>query len=262
MADLPPPGDWGYPPDKGGVSRSGLRRVLRIAALVIVAAVMVATARDLSRGSSRPTIAQGPDLTPSPSAPSQSRDPSAALLADLVVNSSDVSPSLTVAGLPGGNGLTEPTLDLCNGKFPSESQRTARLQVAAVDQQQGDTVLSTEAVLYSSGAGTATAFNELKATPPTCPADTRFGPAPDAGWPPVPTVERLAFAFDSVETNGDTAHRVVVYLRRGRALLGVYFFHADAPTAVVEGKSALADIVNIFANRLAKLPVSAISTTA
>jgi len=263
VADLPSPGDGGYPPDNGGVSRSALRRVLRIAAAVTVTLVMVAAARDLSRGSSRPTIGQSPDLTtPNPTAPSQSRDPSAALLADLVVNDADVGPSLTVAGLPGGNGLSEPTLDLCNGKFPSESQRTARLQVAAVDQQQGDTVLSTEAVLYSSGAGAATAFTELKAAPATCPKDTRFGPAPDAGWPQVPAVERLAFAFDTVETNGDTTHRVVVYLRRGRALLGVYFFHADAPAAVVQGKTALADIVNVFADRLAKLPVSAISTTA
>ena len=55
---------------------------------------------------------------------------------------------------------------------------------------------------------------------------------------------------------------MAVYLRRGRALLGVYFSHADAPTAVVEGKTAFGDIVNIFANRLAKLPVAAISTTA
>jgi hypothetical protein len=238
------------------------RRVLRIAAAVTVAVAMIATARDLSRGSSRPTISQTPDLTPSPAAPPQSRDPSASLLADLVVNDADVGPTLTVAGLPGGNGLTEPTLDLCNGKFPSESQRTARLQVAAVDQQQGDTVLSTEAVLYSSGSGTATAFTELKATPASCPADTRFGPAPDADWPQVPTVERLAFALDSAESNGEVTHRVVVCLRRGRALLGVYFFHGDAPTVAVQGKTVLKDIVNIFADRLAKLPVSAISTTA
>ena len=223
---------------------------------------MIATARDLSRGSSRPIIGQTPDQIPSPTAPSQSRDPSASLLADLVVNDADVGPTLTVSGLPGGNGLTEPTLDLCNGKFPSEAQRTARLQVAAVDPQQGDTVLSTEAVLYSSGSGTATAFTELKATPATCSGDTRFGPTPDADWPQVPTVERLAFAFDSVESNGDTTHRIVVYLRRGRALLGVYFFRGDTPAAAVQGKTAVKDIVNIFADRLAKLPVSAISTTA
>ncbi len=55
---------------------------------------------------------------------------------------------------------------------------------------------------------------------------------------------------------------MAVYLRRGRALLGVYFSHADAPTAVVEGRTAFGEIVNIFANRLAKLPVAAVSTTA
>jgi hypothetical protein len=256
-----PSGDGGWPPDNGGVSRSGWRRALRIAAGVTVAVVMVAAARDLSRGSSRPTLGEAFDQTPSPTAPSQSRDPSAALLADLVVNNADVGPSLTVAGLPGGNGLSQPTLDLCNGTFPSESMRTARLQVAVLDDQ-GDTALSTEAVLYSSGAGTATAFSELKATPAACPAGTTFGPAPDTDWPQVRSVERLAFAFESTDSSGQTDHTVVVFLRRGRALLGVYFSHADAPTAVVEGKTALADIVNIFAARLAKLPVAAISTTA
>ena len=237
--------------------------MLRVAAAATVAVVMVAAARDLSRGSSRPTLdREAPDLTPSPTAPSQSRDPSAALLADLVVNNADVGPSLTVAGLPGGNGLSQPTLDLCNRTYASESMRTARLQVVAVDDQ-GQTALSTEAVLYSSGAGTITAFEELKATPAACSdRTTRFGPAPDADWPQIPTVERLAFAFQTTDTSGDTDHSVAVFLRRGRALLGVYFSHTDAPTAVVEGKTALGEIVNIFASRLAKLPLAAISTTA
>jgi hypothetical protein len=252
------------------------RRALRIAGGVVVAVVMIAAVHDLTSGSSRPTIrtTSPPDpLTPNPSSPLPSRDPSAALLAGLVVNDADVGPSLTVSGLTGGNGLTQPTLDLCNGTYPSESMRTARLQVAAVDRQ-GDTALSTEAVLYSSGAGTAAAFSELKATAAACPAGpvdspvgqppvtTRFDAAPDAAWPQVPSVERLAFAFDTTSATGETGRSVAVYLRRGRALLGVYFSHADAPSAVVEGHTALADIVNVFAARLAKLPVAAISTTA
>lgn len=250
------------------------RRVARIVGAVTVVAVMAAAAVDLSQDST-PSYrgSGGQDLTPSPTAPSQSRDPSAGLLASLVVNDSDVAPTLQVAGLRGGNGLSVPTLDLCNGTFPSETMRTARLQVAAVDAQ-GDTALSTEAVLYSSGAGTANAFSELRQTAENCPnkpvdspvglatVTTRFRPAPDAGWPQVPSVERLAFAFDTTDANGDTTHSVAVYLRRGRALLGVYFSHADAPTAVVEGKTALGDIVTIFANRLGKLPVAAVSTTA
>jgi hypothetical protein len=251
------------------------RRVLRIAGAVTVVAVMAAAAVDLTREST-PSYRDGSggtDLTPSPTAPSQSRDPSAGLLASLIVNDTDVGPTLTVSGLRGGNGLTVPTLDLCNGTFPSETQRTARLQVAAVDAQ-GETALSTEAVLYGSGAGTASAFSELKNTAAACPdkpvdspvglpsVTTRFGPAPDAGWAEVPSVERLAFAFETVSDSGETSRSMAVYLRRGRALLGVYFSHTDAPTAVVEGKTALGDIVNIFANRLAKLPVAAISTTA
>lgn len=250
------------------------RRVLRIAAGVIVVVVMAATVRDLGRDSNPALEGSSPDLaTPSPTAPSQSRDPSAPLLIDLIVSDADVGPSLTVAGMQGGNGLSQPTLDLCNGTYPSEERRTARLQVRAVDNL-GDTALSTEAVLYTSGADTANAFTELKRTAENCPSGpvdspvglptvtTRFRPPPDAGWPQVPQVERLAFAFDSIDNSGDSTHSVAVYLRRGRALLGVYFSHADAPTAVVEGKTALGDIVNIFAARLAKLPLAAISTTA
>jgi hypothetical protein len=241
---------------------------------VTVVVVMAATVHDLTSGSSRATIrATAPDLTPSPRAPAPSRDPSAALLAGLVVTDADVGPSLTVAGLAGGNGLTQPTLDLCNGTFPSESMRTARLQVAAVDGQ-SDTALSTEAVLYTSGAGTAAAFSELKATAAACPAGpvdspvgeatvtTRFAPAPDAAWPQVPSVERLAFAFDTSNATGNTSHSVAVYLRRGRALVGVYFSNPDSTTTVVEGHATLPDIVNVFAARLAKLPVAAVSTTA
>jgi len=276
MWDQPFPGGGGTPPANGGASRSPLRRVLRVAAAVVVVVAMAATARDLSHGSSHPRLrgsAQSPDLTPNPSAPAQTRDPSASLLANLIVTDADVGSSLRVAGLQGGNTLDVPTLDLCNGTFPSEALRTARLQVSAIDDQRR-TALSTEAVLYSSGAGTANAFSELKDAAAKCPSGpvespvglptvtTRFGPAPDTAWPQVPTVERLAFSFDSTDATGETDHSVAVYLRRGRALLGVYFGHADEPSAVVEGHTALAEIVNVFADRLAKLPVAAISTTA
>jgi hypothetical protein len=251
-----------------------LRKALRIAAGVTVALVMAATVRDLTRSSEPSLQGAGPDLsTPSPTAPSQSRDPSAPLLADLIVNDADVGPSLTVAGLPGGNGLSQPTLDLCNGTYTSEERRSARLQVRAVDKM-GETVLSTEAVLYTSGADTTNAFSELRRTAETCPTGpvdspvglptvtTRFRPAPDTDWPQVPSVERLAFAFDTTDDSGNSTSSVAVYLRRGRALLGVYFSNADAPTAVVGGKTALGEIVNVFAERLAKLPVAAVSTTA
>ena len=58
---------------------------------------------------------------------------------------SDVGARRTVVLIPGGNLTSQPTLDLCNGAFPSEQLRTARLQVASVDAA-GNTALSTEAV--------------------------------------------------------------------------------------------------------------------
>jgi hypothetical protein len=250
------------------------RRGLRLAGAVIVVAVMAAVARDLAGGSSRLNT-QTPEpgqMTPSPSAPS-SQDPSASLLAGLVVTNTDVGPALSVAGLQGGNGLTQPTLDLCNGTFQSEGMRTARLQVAAVDGA-GTTVISTEAVLYSSAAGTAAAFSELKSVVAACPdhpvespagqapVTTRFQSPPDGSWPQVQSVERLAFSFDSISASGETSHSVAVYLRRGRALLGVYFSDPDSSHAAVAGHTAISEVVNVFATRLAKLPLAAVSTTA
>ena len=54
-------------------------------------------------------------------------------LSSLVVRQADVGPTRVVVLIPNGNRTTEPTLDLCNGTFPSEKQRVARLQVADVE---------------------------------------------------------------------------------------------------------------------------------
>ncbi len=171
----PPPQRHRHPRRRAGrltelmADQQPWRRVLRIAGALAVAGVMAATAVDLSRDS-EPSFggSDGREAGPSPTAPSQSRDPSAGLLTNLIVSDADVGPSQSVVGLPGGNGLSQPTLDLCNGTYASESSRTARLQVVAIDDQR-QTTLSTEAVLYSSGAGTAAAFSELKQTAAACP---------------------------------------------------------------------------------------------
>ena len=251
-----------------------MRQILRIAGALIVLAVMAAALRDITKTSDSPTVATRDPSTPSPSAPAPSRDPSAPLLAGLVVADADVTPQLSVAGLQGGNGLTQPTLDLCNGTYPSETQRSARLQVAAVDSQ-GQTQLSTEAVLYTSAAGTTAAFGQLESTAKSCPAGpvdspvgeptvtTKFNPPPDGAWPQTPTVERLAFSFETTSADtGETNRSLAVFLRRGRALVGLYFSNPDSSTITVAGRSTIPDIVTLFANRLAKLPVSAVSTTA
>ena len=177
----------------------------------------------------------------------------------------------TVAPIDGGTQVAGgATLDLCNGTFPSESLRTARLQVTAADTQ-GTEVLSTEAVLYSTPAEAAQALSELKSTAASCPASpvvspvgepalqTHFNAAPDGSWPQVATVDRVAFDFVATDASGQSHHIIAVYLRRGRALMGVYFPQPDGTQAPVDGQTTIAGIVNVFATRMANLAASTVN---
>jgi len=206
-------------------------------------------------------------LPPTSAAPA---DPAASALSGLVVRQSELSAGTTVEVIPGGDQVSgQTTLDVCNGTFPSESLRTARLQVAAVDVQ-GSVALSTEAVLYPNPVATAQAFGELHAVATHCPSSpvvspvggrtltTRFNPAPDGAWPQVPTVERLAFDVVSTDQSGQSQHAVAVYLRRGRALVGVYFPAPDGPQPAVSGQTTIPGIVSLVATRLAQLPTSVV----
>jgi hypothetical protein len=216
--------------------------------------------------------AQGPLATrpsaPPTSDPAANTDPASSALTSLIVKPADVGPGFLVTLTRGGNGLSVATLDLCNGTFPSEARRTARLQDVVVDGQVNQ-ILSTEAVLYRDAASTAQAFSELQAVsaacPPTpvtgptggAPAVTRFNPRPDADWPQTPTVSRLAFDFTQFTEGGDS-HSVAVYLQRGRALLGVYFAQPDGEQIAVAGQTTIPGIVGVFAARLAALPASVV----
>ena len=172
--------------------------------------------------------------------------------------------------LDGGDTLTQPTLDLCNGTFPSESMRTARLQDAVIDEQL-QVLLSTEAVLYRDTAAAEQAFAELGTVAGACPdapvrspvgeptVTTRFNAAPDGDWPQTPTVNRKAYDFTTVDETGESSHYIAVYLQRGRALMGVYFPRPDTvPT--VAGKTDVRGVVEVFAERMAALPESVVGS--
>jgi hypothetical protein len=186
-----------------------------------------------------------------------------------VVSQADVGSTVDVQLVPQGQSLSRPTLDVCNATYPSESLRTTRLQVETVDSQ-GNVGLGTEAVLYSSANATAQAFAELSSAASKCPSSpvtspvgepsvtTKFNPAPDGSWPQVASVQRVAFDFTSTDSTGQTQHSVAAYLRRGKVLLGVYFSQPDAPQGSVAGQTTIPTIVNLFANRIAQLPASAV----
>lgn len=281
------PGGMGPPPGRtaGRLSSKTLVALVLVGVLVALltaAGVLVASHR---RSKARtPTAApffprpSSPPRAPNPGfggggtpvVPAAPTDPSSGALSGLVVRQGDVEATVSVQPLSGGNEVSgAATLDLCNGTFPSESSRTARLQVVAVDDQ-GDSVLSTEAVLYQNAAATSQALAELKETAAKCPATpvqspvgepaaaTSFNAAPDGDWPQTAGVDRLAFDFVATNDAGQAQHSVAVYLRRGRVLEGVYFPQPEGPQTAVNGQTTMATIVQEFAGRLARLPDSVV----
>jgi hypothetical protein len=205
-----------------------------------------------------------------------SHDPDRHVLSDIVVHQADVAPSRKVLLIPSGNQLNEPTLDLCNGAFPSERLRTARLQVAEVDSSVNPS-LSTEAVLYRNTPASEQAFAELRKVSASCPhhevaspvgdptAETVFGAPPDGSWPRTPAaVERQAYSFTTIAAATATAPAsrtasVAVYLRRGRALLGLYFAAPNGTQSAVAGRRTIEGIVGVFEARMAKLPAAVVN---
>jgi hypothetical protein len=207
--------------------------------------------------------------SPAPSSPAPSSPaPSQAdlELANLVVRQRDVPPGYLVLLLPGGDQAAgEVTLDLCDGTYPSEDLRTARLQVIAVDGG-ANGALSTEAVRYGSEADTAQAFDEVRAVAAACEpkkvtdpqtgvvtTETVDGGA-DAGWKRTDGVERLAYTVKRTGDDGSSDSTVVVYLRRGPLLLGLYFLQPEGEQMAVEGLTTIPGIVDLFEKRLLDPP--------
>lgn len=267
------------PAPASGEDRPRQRPVKWIAAIVVgllvgLFGVFLSDLASSDRPSPSPLATDGtpgttPSPSPSPTAPTGNNDPSTAALTSLVVKPEDVPSTVRVRLFPGGVGLSQPTLDLCNGRYPSESLRTARLQDAVVDAQ-GRVLLSTEAVLYGDSRGTTQAFSELQSVVAACPpapvespvgqptAITTFHASPDSAWPQTPTVTRQAYDLTSEDASGEQRRTIAVYLQRGRALLAVYFSQHEDPQVEVQGQTTIEGIVGVFAGRLAALPTSVV----
>jgi hypothetical protein len=263
--------------------RQRRRGSMFVVALVVVAAVAAGVTIASGSGAKRraasapPTSVPAGGSVPSTTVPAPaSNDPNAKVLTQLVVRQSDVPSNLAVGLIPGGNLVAgQVTLDLCNGTYPSEALRTAREQVDVADQT-GQSVLSTEAVLYHNAAGTAQAFSELQARAASCPQQflppppgeegfpatkTTFNARPDTTWATTPTVERQAYDFTSTDQQGNTSHSIAVYLRHGRALMGLYFPTPDQAQPSVDGQTTVPGIVSVFEKRMAALPPTVVNAT-
>lgn len=191
--------------------------------------------------------------------------PDDSVLGELILRQSDVPAGDNVTLLRQGASLTVATLDLCNGRFASETQRIARRQVALTGGP--GLLMSTEAILYRGPSTGAQALGELQSVAAHCPSTpvkspvgddtvtTKFRSAPDGSWSRTPSVQRLAYDFVTTDAaTGEAVHSVAVYLRRGRVLMGIYFARPDGPQDAVAGRTTLAGVVAVFEARLAKVP--------
>ena len=263
-----------------------------IALLIVLGALWVTRSQDSTAAAPTPvpTVAPtnpAPTPTPSgPTAPTPTPSPSGGTpspaptvdpeLANLVVRQQDVPTGKYLVGQISGGSSVDPadvTLDLCNGTYPSEKLRKARLQVAAVDLA-GNTTLSTEAVRYASEAATAQAFREVRAAAAACASGktsttggvtstTSVTPNADATWPHTAGVDRLAYTVKTTNAStGEVNTTVVVYLRRGPLFIGVYFPQPNGAQMPVEGNTTIPTIVKVFEDRLLHPPTSAPSSGA
>ncbi len=171
----------------------------------------------------------GPDL---PAADDQS------VLAQVGVGPNDLGPGWQARLMDQGDQLSQPTLDLCQLHYASESRRQARRQVVVSDST-GDPVFSTEAVLYDDQAGAAEAIAEARGAAAHCASATTVA------TPTTPGVDRAALTERGSEA---------VFLRRGRLLLGLYFVDTGTQQAQVSGTDTVATTVGTFQRRVAALP--------
>jgi hypothetical protein len=272
---VPEPVESGPP---GSIRRSAI--VGLIVAMLVAGGIGYGLTAHLESGKSFSEAINGPSASSTPGGnggnaspgstapPSSDNDKDAGALSGVVVQSKDVTAGYEVALIQNGDkvgGTT--TLDLCNGTYASESLRTARLQVAETDPT-GNLVMSTEAVLYHDAKDANEAFGELRSVTARCPKQpvvspvgeqtvtTTFQAPPDRDWHTADGVDRLAYALTTVDTQGQQEQSIAVYLRRGRALLGVYFSDPSGAQPAVDGKTTIPAIVTLFSQRLAGLPSS------
>jgi hypothetical protein len=156
-----------------------------------------------------------------------------ALLQKVVLRASQVGAGFKLSQIPGGKLVQgEVTLDFCNLSYPSESLRSARLQVVYTAKA-GQPGASNEIVTYRSG-GAQQALREVKRASTTCPN----GPVANApsGVKDLVRQSRVVsdphllpgsiaiLETDSAVVKGKhvTEYSMAVYQVRGNVLSGVY----------------------------------------
>ena len=159
-------------------------------------------------------------------------DEKQAKLAKLGFRADDFSGEWTVLPMGGGTKLDDPSLDLCNGTFSSETDRVERRQVAATKVGSTFSFLSTEVVKYSSAAAASAAQKELVKVLAQCQIEKGYKDATGTLLPyEFKTLKSIPAGVVS-EGNRVFVHTVIDSGVRARTLLGFYQFNGDTFTGL------------------------------
>ncbi len=226
----------------------GARRIVVILGLVAMVAVIVALVR---WDTLAPVAPVGDVATASGPMPA---DRDQGLLALVGVRAGDLGPGYSAHLIDKGDQLSQPTLDLCSRHFASEARRQARRQVAVSDST-GDPLMSTEAVLYRDQAGAAEAMAEIRGAASRCSNQWQVRRQSGLG-PVVAGMDRVGLWVTATVAGQPTDPAVLVFLRRGRLLLGLYFLQAGGPQAQIDGTDSIPGTVAVFQQRVAAIPAA------
>ena len=147
-------------------------------------------------------------------------------------NAADFSQEWSVLPMERGTTTDDPTLDLCNAKYPSDADRIERRQVIATKASSKFSFLSTEVVRYSSVAAAQSAHKELVTALAQCRIDKGYKDSTGALVP---------YAFSEIKNipTGVVAEGSRVFVRatidsgvNTRQLLGFYQFNGAILTGL------------------------------
>jgi hypothetical protein len=150
-----------------------------------------------------------------------------AKLAKLGFRATDFTQEWSVLPMAGGTTLVDPSLDLCNGKFDSERDRTERRQVLAYKEGSPFSFLSTEVVKYSSVAAATAAQKELVKVLAQCQIDKGYKDTTGTLVPYDFKVLKNIPTGVVAEGNRVFVHAIIDTGEQARSLLGFYQFSGD-----------------------------------
>ena len=157
------------------------------------------------------------------------------LLESIGLQAADVAENRQIGLIPDGDSLLAPTMDFCDGRYPSEKLRVARLQQAVYDQDGNFAGISSEVVVYANAAAAKQALTEAINVRKNCPVGREFTArdghtltftfhsAPGPADTPLVDADSRLIVHTTMMVDGEPRRAMLVYQVLGRVLAALYF---------------------------------------